>query len=309
MSRRPVDVAPVTVEPLSGVRAPAWAGRIAGLTRAAYARSDPFPGLPVPDGARETESDVRADLSRGARIWCATTPDGELAGTLRVTAHEDGWEIRRVSVAPDRHGRGIARCLLETVEDAALTQGVPRLWLDAVVERCLPPAYTRLGFRAVRHWGAEDKPLSETTMERVPGSPRDVDLLPLADRAETSSDVLVTWLTGPSGLLGVIDAGLGPRAAMAAARRTAETYGHPGALPVGVDVWAGAGADGRDRVEDRFRDLAPAPAPGVHRFPGTREQVTAHLMPRTVHPRLHAVLRLAPGRQPHTRRAGARPAA
>ncbi|MYU20484.1 GNAT family N-acetyltransferase [Streptomyces sp. SID8352] len=286
------------VRRLSPAGAAARAGRIAELTRLAYAGSDPLPGLPVPDGARESEAAVRRGLARGTRIWVAETDDGRLAGALRVSADASGgWEVHRVCVDPAHHGRGLARRLVAGVEAAALAEGVPRLWLNAVVERCLPGVYARMGFRAVRHWSADDKPLSETTLERVPGAAHDPSALPLADRAPLPSDVLVGWLSGPAGLLAVVGAGVRPEEALRAAR-----HGAPGAFgpgePVGVDLWEDAPPDARRLLTGRLTGLARPVAPGAYHFAAPRERVGVHLMPRTLHPRLRAVLRLAPGREP-----------
>ncbi|MGW2187838.1 GNAT family N-acetyltransferase [Streptomyces sp. NPDC001667] len=286
-----VDVAPL---PSGRAAADRWAGPVAGLTRAAYALSDPYPGLPVPDGARETEAVVLRDIERGSRVWLATGPDGRLAGALRVTGHgASGWEVHRVSVDPVRQGQGIARSMLAAVEDSARAHGVPRLWLDAVVERCLPAVYGRLGFRAVRHWSADDKPLSETTLERVPGAPFHTGALPLVDDPLGPSDVALVWLPADGRLLAVLEAGGRPSELL---ERACARAGAQGAA--GLDVWPGAGPEGRARLAALLREAGGAAA-GDHEtfaFPGGRERVAAHLMPRTLHPGLRAVLRLAPGR-------------
>ncbi|MEV6673812.1 GNAT family N-acetyltransferase [Streptomyces sp. NPDC051162] len=285
-----VDVAPL---PSGRAAAARWAGPVAGLTRAAYALSDPYPGLPVPDGARETEDGVLRALERGSQVWLATGPDGRLAGALRVTDHgAAGWEVHRVSVDPVRQGQGIARTMLAAVEENARARGVPRLWLDAVVERCLPAVYGRLGFRAVRHWSADDKPLSETTLERVPGAPLPADALPLVDDPLGPSDLAVAWLPADGRLLAVLEAGGRPSELLA---RACARAGAEGAA--GLDVWPGAGPDGRAWLAARLPEAgAAAGGHGIFSFPGGRERVAAHLMPRTLHPGLRAVLRLAPGR-------------
>ncbi|MEU9107567.1 GNAT family N-acetyltransferase [Streptomyces xanthophaeus] len=301
-ARVPARTAAPSAQPLITDLSPAEAAlraeRIAALTRAAYTGSDPFPGLPVPDGARDSEAAVRADLARGTRIWLAETPGGQPAGALRVTADgSGGWEVHRVCVAPGHHGRGLARRLVEAVEAAALAQQVPRLWLDAVVERCLPGLYARMGFRAVRHWSAEDKPLSETTLERVPGTPRDPAVLPLADRAPNASDLLVVWLAGPGGVLAVPGRGIRPEEALRADRLVPPADFGP-AEPVGVDLWEDARPEDHRWLADRLGGLARPVTPTAYHFAAPREQVGVHLMPRTLHPRLRAVLRLPPGRGP-----------
>ncbi|MEU7086957.1 GNAT family N-acetyltransferase [Streptomyces achromogenes] len=283
---------------LSPAEAASRAGRIAELTRLAYTGSDPLPGLPVPDGARESEDAVRRQLARGTRIWVAETTGGRPAAALRVSADgAGGWEVHRVCVDPGHHGRGLARRLVEAVEAAALAEGVPRLWLNAVVERCLPGVYTRMGFRAVRHWSADDKPLSETTLERVPGTPYDPSALPLADRAPAPSDLLVGWLAGPAGVLAVLGTGIRPEEALHRARHGAPASFGPG-VAVGVDLWQDAPADGHRLLADRLAGLARPVAPAAYHFAAPRERVGVHVQPRTLHPHLRAVLRLAPGREP-----------
>src|SRR4051794_16946373 len=92
------------VRPLSADEAIDLAGELAALTRAAYTGSDPLPGLPVPDGARETAAVVHADLAGGTRVLAAFADD-VLVGALRVRE----WEIGRVSVLPALKGTGVAR--------------------------------------------------------------------------------------------------------------------------------------------------------------------------------------------------------
>ncbi|MBT2385843.1 GNAT family N-acetyltransferase [Streptomyces sp. ISL-11] len=253
--------------------------RIAALTRAAYHGSDPLPGLPIPDGATETEAGVRADVARGATVWLAQDPAGEPAGTLRVHARPDGaWEIGRVSVGPAARGRGVARILLRAVETTAAALGVPVLRLDAVVERCLPSLYARLGFTPVRHWPSDDKPLTEVTMERRPGAAVDPGTPPWA--APGPDDLCVRWLTTPAALIAVVGDG---------------TAAYPGARLAGIDVWHGAAPYERAALTARLAALGRPVGDTVIAFPSARAATRAHLMPRTVEPRLHAWCRLPPG--------------
>src|SRR6185312_7095106 len=157
---------------VTGGAARAWAERVAALTRVAYRGSDPLPGLPTPDGAFETAAAVRAALADGELLWLARDDAGDLRGALRVAARPAAtWHVQRVVVDPRARGAGVARELLATVERAAHLRGVQRLRLHAVVERCLPPLYARLGFEVVDHWPADDKGLTELTMQRRPGAP------------------------------------------------------------------------------------------------------------------------------------------
>ncbi|MQY12853.1 hypothetical protein SRB5_29920 [Streptomyces sp. RB5] len=245
------------------------ADTLAALTRAAYRGSDPLPGLPVPDGAFETAADVRAALASGATVWLAFLTPGRPVGALRVLPRPDGaWRIARVSVLPAARGAGIARRLIAAVEVAALRAGVPVLRLDAVVERCLPSLYARLGFAPVRHWASGDKPLTEVTMERLPGA------APLPrPRAWQSPGRLprLHWLLTADGLL-------------------ASTTPHRAGKLAGIDVWHGAG-DLRTLLVSR----GGRPTRAGVLFPGRRADTAVHLMPRTADPRLQAWCRLPPG--------------
>ncbi|ARZ72268.1 GNAT family N-acetyltransferase [Streptomyces sp. HU2014] len=267
--------------------------RIAALTRAAYRGSDPLPGLPVPDGAAETADRVRADVARGATVWLAHDHAGEPAGTLRVHARPDGaWEIGRVSVGPAARGGGVARALLRAVESAAAAHGVPVLRLDAVVERCLPPLYARLGFTPVHHWPSDDKPLTEVTMERRPGTPVDPRTPPWA--APDPDALCVRWLTTPAALVAVVGD---------------DTAAVPGARLAGLDVWHGATSPQRAGLTERLAALGRRVGDTVIAFPSARAATRAHLMPRTVEPRLHAWCRFRPGAEPPLRALSAVPTA
>src|SRR5262245_36677713 len=68
----------------------AWAGKVAALTRAAYAGSDPLPGLPPPDGAGDSPGMVERELRSGTAAWLALDPDGAAIGVMRVAATDHG---------------------------------------------------------------------------------------------------------------------------------------------------------------------------------------------------------------------------
>ncbi|GAA3463936.1 GNAT family N-acetyltransferase [Saccharothrix longispora] len=143
---------------------------VAALTRAAYAAGDLVPGLPVADGAREVEADVRADLDAGHLLWTATVA-GRPAGSVRALPGARAWSVRRLAVSPDHRHLGLGRLLLRAVEAAAAEAGAARVTLDAVVERGNPAFYARAGYLTTRHFAAPDKPLSEVTMERALDEP------------------------------------------------------------------------------------------------------------------------------------------
>ena len=281
-----------------------WATRVAVLTRAAFARSDPLPGLPAPDGARDTAATVLADLRRSGSLWLALRRDGGLVGTLRTIAHPDNtWEISKVAVAPAVRRGGVARTLLDAVEAAAPAQR-SRVWLHAVVERCLPPVYARLGYRIAEHFPAGDKPLCEVTMRRpAHRPPRDPDLPWPARLGEYR--YAVCWFLAAARLIAVVVPAddLGVVVGSAANRLAAE--GFTGARLAGVDVTSreaatAAGVPPLDRTKGDVLDrygAATAVAEDIRMFDGGRLAVPGHLLPRCAHPSLLALWRYAPGRE------------
>lgn len=273
---------------------PGRPAEIAALTRAAYRDSDPLPGLPIPDGAGETESSVRADLDRGAVMWVASggvhAGAGDLAGALRVTAGSDGaWTVRRVSVSPAARGRGVARALMDAVDAAACSLGVPVIRLDAVVERCLPSLYARLGFFAVRHWPSGDKPLTEVTMERRPGTRVRPHARPWVRPPAEPGALLVIWLNTADALVAVVGDGHG---------RCPQAAAFPHARLAGADLWHGAGPREHAALMHRLGRHGRRAGDAVVRFPPDRGACHPHVMPRTVDPRLHAWCRFPPGAEP-----------
>jgi len=284
-----------------------WPERAAALTRAAYTGSDPLPGLPAPDGAHETAAAVRGFLDAGGSLLTARTRHGGLAGAARAARADDGaWVVSRVAVAPGWRGRGVSRLLLAAIEEAAAERaaiegtlgGGAMVRLDAVVERCLPPLYARLGYRPVRHWAADDKPLTELTLERDAATPRravalhrfwdDADGAGMTSTGTNTGTVTgaVCWFTGPDGLsavartaaTGLADAVRDCRAALPDPVR---------ARLAGVDVWRGEPGG-----------LAGLQAAAAVRYRASRHDVPHHVMPRTRHPDLWAALRFPPGAEP-----------
>jgi GNAT superfamily N-acetyltransferase len=286
-----------------GAAAPS-AGQIAAVTRAAYACSDPLPGLPAPDGASDTPAMVERELAEGALALVARDPSGRPAGALRVVEHVDGsWQLQRVSVLPAWRRRGLGRALLAAVEAAAAERGVRRLWLDAVIERCLPPLYAHLGWRVVRHWPSEDKPMTEATIERRPSARHGALAYPWEADPAGDAGLLVCWLLDGGELLAVADVVAGDVIGHVRERsaRLAAALGHRLRL-AGADLWRGAGDTDLARVLAALTALAAerrgAGGGAALRFAAGRADVRPHLLPRTLDPRLLALWRLAPGREP-----------
>jgi GNAT superfamily N-acetyltransferase len=222
------------------------------IIRSAYADGDLVPGLPVADGARAEPAELLDDLAAGCPLWMATV-DGEPAGTVRaVPRGPHTWEVRRLAVAPALRRSGTARALLGRLEAEAVTAGVTEVTLDAVVERGNPAFYARVGYRTVRHFAADDKPLSEVHMSRDPRTPAD----PAADdRWPTEPGLTLTWVATSGGTACRLSRPDDP----------AETV-------LGVDFLAGADPAG----------------PGGGDFDRPAAEIPGFRMPRTVHPGLLA---------------------
>jgi len=272
------------------------AERVAKLTRAGYAGSDPLPGLPVPDGATETPDAVLGFLNGGGRIWAASAHD-DLVGVLRTTGSSDGsWWMSRVAVTPEWRRGGVAGWLLVAVEALAAAAGTPTVRLDAVIERCVPSFYARLGYRVVEHHAApDDKLLTEVTMERDPAAPRrpvPANLLAFPGAATAGA---ICWFITAEGMAAVACPGRDEVAAAIA--DCALELADDDALLAGVDVWRGAQAD-LDAVVRRLSGAQPGARAAVVRYRGDRGSVPHHLMPRTHHRDLWAALRFVPGKEP-----------
>jgi len=270
-----------------------WAEPIAAITRRAYAGSDPVPGLPVPDGARARAEEVVADLRDGATAWLALDSDETPAGVVRVRDHgADGWEVSRVATLPSSKRRGVARRILQEVERSAAQAGTPRVWLSAVVERCLPAFYAGLGYHVVDHWPSPDKDLTEVTMQRDPAAPVRPETFPWAEMPAPPGPVVCWFTTGGALRLVIVD----------------RTESILGAVHQAVDRLASCDlADPRLAGVDLAAEGVPHPRrlltglgdgdADVRRVAADRLSVRAHLTPRALHPGLLAFWRLPPGRE------------
>jgi GNAT superfamily N-acetyltransferase len=270
-----------------------WAEPVAAITRQAYADSDPVPGLPPPDGAADTAAHVASEMRNGMVAWLALGSDGVPAGVVRVRDHgPGGWEISRLATVPSSKHGGVGRAVLDAVERAALTARVPRIWLNAVIERCLPPFYARLGYEVADHWPSPDKALTELTMQRVPGSAARARHFPW-DAVSSPPGSAICWFTAGAALWLVIEDGAASvlEAVPAAADRLAAVTLLEPRL-AGVDLPGAEIADPRGLLAGLGDGTAD-----VRRVADDRLSVRCHLMPRTLHPALLAFWRLPPGRE------------
>jgi GNAT superfamily N-acetyltransferase len=279
--------------PADAAAALALAERVASITRDAYHGSDPFPGLPPPDGAADSAAAVERELAAGMRVLTARDRGGRDLAALRVVRRDrDTWEVRRVAVRPPWRGRGLARALIERVEAAAARAGVGEVRLDAVIERAMPQVYAQLGYRARSRWPSDDKPLTEVTMTRRPSLPRrPLDYPWEGDDALPPGGLLVSWWRTAGALEAVV--ALVERDPLEAVRSHGRRVTGPAAL-AGADLWGGAGPAERDAVAAGL-DPAGRSKGGVVRFGDGPIPPAAYLMPRRLSPRLLALWRFPRG--------------
>lgn len=278
----------------------ALAGQVAELTRVAYGGSDPLPGLPAPDGASENARSVATFITDGGSVWVAKDGADDLVGALRTGRCDDGaLFVSRVAVAPAWRKLGVGRWLLTEVEDQAAADSEPVIRLDAVVERCVPPYYARLGYHVTEHHLADDdKLLTEVAMERDPrAARRQQQPYPLTciDARVTGT---LTWFLLADGLAAV--SRQGTHSLASAVTHGLDVLGDGAARLAGVDAWRGQAGD----LSGLLAGLAGAvtcPDGMVCRGLGSRQAVPLHLMPRACHPDLWAALRPFPGAEPTAR--------
>lgn len=255
------------------------AGELAELTRQAYAGSDPLPGLPAPDGQFETPAAVLGSV-RGSSSVYTVADRGRQVAALRVHPRPDCWRVSRISVLPGHRRRGLVRLLLDAVARDAHERRIDWLELDAVVERCLPPLYARLGFRVVSNWPSPDKPLSEVTMRRPTAEPAGAVPLGWQHARLTEHATVLAWLLSGRTLLRVSRPASGDPLADALA--AAAALERPGLLLAGVDL-----------------SRRPADAAELSRLCADAGRACLeHLMPRSRCADTLALWRPAPGSEP-----------
>jgi GNAT superfamily N-acetyltransferase len=108
--------------------------------------------IDVPEMPRATPADMGAPGGTFLVVWL----DGEPVGCGGVKRLPDGaCEIKRMYIAPDARGRGLARRLLVALEDAARELGYETARLDTGPKQ--PHAqrtYEAAGYRAIGNFNA-----------------------------------------------------------------------------------------------------------------------------------------------------------
>lgn len=267
------ELAPAAVVERRTDLTPAQAAALARLTRLAYAGSDPLPGLPEPDGQFETPAALLDAVWGAGSVYLVIEADRSVA-LLRVRPAPGCWRVSRIAALPGLRHRGLVRLLLDTVARDAREQGVDWLELDAVVERCLPPLYSRLGFQVRSNWPSPDKPLSELTLRRSTAEP--AGPVPLGwhqARLSRHSSIVAWFLSG----------------------RTLLRAGQPASGDPLADVLAVAGALHHPDLRLAGVDLSRHPAEVPRTFAGVGRSHPEHLMPRRRRSETLALWRPVPG--------------
>ena len=81
-------------------------------------------GIPSRPEGRDGRERLERELARGAAVFLVAEDSGSVVGAVLGT-HDgrNGW-VNRLVVAPDHRGRGLARRLVQNVEDAWAARGI-----------------------------------------------------------------------------------------------------------------------------------------------------------------------------------------
>jgi len=144
------------------------------ITAVLHAAFEEYRGvLDPPSGVHhETVDTIRQRLHEGGGVlaWLDNQPVGCVIYTPR-----DGYlYFGRLSVLPEYRGQGIARALIESVEQRAVEFGFSRVQLNVRVALAnMLNYYTRLGYRVVRYGTHEGytQPTYVTMEKEIPSCP------------------------------------------------------------------------------------------------------------------------------------------
>jgi GNAT superfamily N-acetyltransferase len=106
----------------------------------------------------EERSFPSPQVRQGAAYLLATV-GGEVAGCCALQPLDDGWsEVKRMYVAPDHRGQGIAGVLMAAVERLAAERGYERIKLETGVRQPAAIAvYQRAGFTPIPVYAPYDQ--------------------------------------------------------------------------------------------------------------------------------------------------------
>ena len=149
-------VARVTVERLDGKRAGEHRAELAAVLvdcvegGASVSFMAPFSSE---EAMRYFES-IESEVAAGSRVLLAAFVDGELVGTVQITAvwppnQPHRADVAKLLVRSSARKRGIGRLLMERAEAEARTQGWTLLVLDTVTGDPAERLYERMGWTRV----------------------------------------------------------------------------------------------------------------------------------------------------------------
>jgi putative acetyltransferase len=126
---------------------PEDAEAISGVLRQAFAEYQPLYTPPAFRATTPSPDGVLARLDEGP-VWVALRGPA-LVGTASVVVAARGCSVRGMAVAPAARGRRIGWRLLETIEQFAQAERLPRLYLCTTpfLDRAIA-LYERYGFRS-----------------------------------------------------------------------------------------------------------------------------------------------------------------
>jgi N-acetylglutamate synthase-like GNAT family acetyltransferase len=107
-------------------------------------------------------------LAAGLGTFVIARADGQAVGcgALRKL-DEESAEVKRMYVAPDMRGQGVAKKVLEHLENAGREMGVSRLVLETGVYQAEAIGlYHQAGFEAVRCWGEYAESVTSVCFEK-----------------------------------------------------------------------------------------------------------------------------------------------
>jgi GNAT superfamily N-acetyltransferase len=99
-------------------------------------------------GDRTDAADIRRRMQDpNARFVVVDAGDGTLAGSVWMEINDDRGHFGLLSVDPAHQGKGIARALIDGVEERCRSAGCHHVDIEVVnLREDLPPFYTKLGF-------------------------------------------------------------------------------------------------------------------------------------------------------------------
>ena len=140
------------------------AGELMTLQRACWVQEQQAnPGVEI-DALTESLDDVLAWIGEGTVLVARSA--GRLVGAVRGRLHGSAWDVGRLMVAPDLHGRGLGRMLLERIQQAAPSGATSYELFTGAGSLRNQKMYKRAGYRLA---GQPRPGVVRMTRRRAPG--------------------------------------------------------------------------------------------------------------------------------------------